>query len=105
MRALALALAAGWLAAAAPARGEPPPAAAAFRLCRGLVFFRLRSIKLGLSNGSQKPGQVLAVVRDGPDPPPYGAEQWKPAGGRWSYEFGGRRLEKGDGRLVWEWTA
>ena len=42
----------------------PPPAAAAFRLYRGLVFFRLRSLPLGPVAGGQKPGQVLAVIEE-----------------------------------------
>lgn len=85
----------------APAPPPKPPAPPTFRACRGLVFFRMRPIKL--KDGTQKPGIVIARMRDEADPPLYGAEAWKPAGGRWSTDFGGRRLEKGDGRLIWEW--
>lgn len=92
--------------APAPARPKPPPPpAAAFRLARGLVFFRLRPIRFGLADGSQRRGQVLTQMRNGPDPPPYGAEAWKEAGGKWSENFGGRWLERGTGKLEWEWLA
>jgi hypothetical protein len=61
----------------------------------------MRSIKF--KDGTQRAGQVIPKMRGGPDPPPYGAEAWKPAAGKWQRDMGGRRLEKGNGSLIWEW--
>lgn len=84
-----------------PVQAPAPP----LRLARGLVFFRMRAYPVkGSAAGAQRPGQVIARMRAEALPPPVGAEAWKPAGGQWSYEFGGRWLERGDGRLTWEWT-
>jgi hypothetical protein len=77
------------------------PAAHPLGGLRGLVFYRLRPIPR--KAGGQRPGQVLARIRQGWESPVWGAEAWKPAGGRWSYEFGGRWLEDGLARLRWQW--
>jgi hypothetical protein len=68
---------------------------------RGLVHFRMRSIRF--KDGRQAPGQVLHRIREGDEPPPYGAEAWKAADGKWGYDFGGQWFEKGDGKLEWRW--
>lgn len=66
----------------------------------GLVFYRLEPVRF---KDRQERGQVLARMREGWEPPPFGAEAWKRAGGKWSYDFGGRRVPAG-GRLTWEWS-
>lgn len=67
------------------------------------MFFRLKPIRLGLGDGSQRRGQVLARIRTPAAGPPFMAEAWKPAGGTWSEDFGGRWVERGEGNLEWEW--
>lgn len=62
-----------------------------WRQVRGLVMLRMAS------------GQLLTRIIRVESPPPWGAVAWRTATG-WSKDFGGRWLERGDGRLFWEWT-
>jgi hypothetical protein len=106
------------MTATAPVQASAPPVLQGYR---GLVFFRMRSISMPARKIRRKdeqtgaviertieahtvPGQVLSRIRDGKEPPAVKAEAWKPAGGKWSYDFGGRWLESGSGKLFWEWT-
>jgi hypothetical protein len=70
-----------------------------YREAMGLVFVALRK------PAEDKPATVLNRMRYSKnDPPPYGAAWWRITGGKWSKDFGGRWLEKGDGTLIWEWN-
>lgn len=86
---------------AAPVQAPAPPT---WRTARGLVFVRMRPYRLGLSDGSQRPGVVLNVMRDGDAAPPFLAEAWRQTGGKWCEDFGGRHVVR-DRRLAWEWTC
>jgi hypothetical protein len=78
--------------------------APALRAARGLVFFRLAARPSGpIPFRVVEP--VLTRLRASPGPPPYGATAWRPAGGEWSEDLGGRWLARGDGRLNWEWLG
>lgn len=90
-----------------PTAVKPPPPVRppALRGTAGLVFFRLKPIRFGLGDGSQKRGQLLTRIREGDEPPPFNAEAWNATGGkgRWSEEFGGRWVCVDGRKLVWEW--
>jgi len=66
------------------------------------VFIRMKPYVF--ADGSRRRGIVLKRMQDGQRPPPgRWYEAWRVTGGKWSESFGGMWLEKGDGKLVWEW--
>lgn len=75
-----------------------------WRTVRGLVFVRMQSYVF--ADGSRRRGLVLPRMRVDERPPPSTkVEAWKPVGGLWREDWGGRWPERGDFKLLWEWTV
>lgn len=75
-----------------------------WRTVRGLVFVRMQSYQF--KDGTRRRGVVMNFMRNGEKPPPSTkVEAWKPAGGTWREDWAGRWLERGDGKLLWEWLG
>jgi outer membrane lipoprotein carrier protein len=102
MRALPLALAAGWLAAASPARGEPPPeAAACAERAASALQRRYESVRDIAARFEQK-SRSVALGGPGATASSSGSVVIaKPGRMRWSYEEPEPSLVVSDGSELW----